>query len=304
MVNKESFLGCFFGLALGDALCASYEGGVPEKTLWLLIGKTRTGKKRYTDDTQMSLDVAKSLLEKNGIDQNHLSKTFASSYRWSRGYGIGASKMLRKIKNGAKWQEVNRSIYSQGSYGNGAAMRAPVVALYFYGKDNKLATAIEKVSEITHVHPLAIEGATLIALSTSFALSRSNFGELFNKLLENSKFKEYQIRIEIANTWIENNAAVDSKTVSRKLGNGIAATESCVTAIYIASRYINLPFSNMLNFIKKCSGDTDTIGAMAGAIWGAYNGLGGLSQSDIEKLESASKVEQLSIELYDKFLTI
>ena len=145
MKSKDSFSGCFFGLALGDALCAPYEGGVLERALWLLIGKTSAGKNRYTDDTQMSLDVAKSLLEKNGVDQDHLATTFASSYRWSRGYGAGASKMLRKIRNGANWQEVNRVVFACGSYGNGAAMRAPIVALYFYGNDRELSTAIGKV---------------------------------------------------------------------------------------------------------------------------------------------------------------
>ena len=184
MQSKDSFSGCFFGLALGDALCAAYEGGMVERALWLLIGKTSAGKNRYTDDTQMSLDVAKSLLEKNGVDQDHLATTFASSYKWSRGYGIGASKLLRKIQDGANWQEVNCAVFPQGSFGNGAAMRAPIVALYFYGNDRELATAIGKVSEITHAHPLAIEGAKLIALSTSFALSGLDFDKLFDKLLE------------------------------------------------------------------------------------------------------------------------
>ena len=302
MVHKELFLGCFLGLALGDSLCAPYEGGPVERVLWRLIGKTLTGKNRYTDDTQMSLDVGESLCENNGVNQDHLARTFASSYRWSRGYGIGAARMLKKIKKGSNWQEVNCSIYPEGSFGNGAAMRAPITALYFFGNDVEIIYAVKKVSEITHAHPLAIEGAGLIALSTSFSLSQSNVDELFKLLLENSKLEEYQIRLEIARQWIENKEAVDSRTVVKQLGNGIAALDSCVTAIYIASRYIDLPFSNMLKFIKKCSGDTDTIGAMAGAIWGAYNGMDSLNRSDIEKLEAASRIEQLSKTIYDRHL--
>ncbi len=302
MVNKDFFSGCFFGLALGDSLCAPHEGGILERALWCLIGKTRTGKKRYTDDTQMSLDVAKSLCENNGVNQDHLARTFASSYRWSRGYGIGAARMLKKIKKGSNWQEVNCSIYPEGSFGNGAAMRAPITALYFFGNDVEILHAVKKVSVITHAHPLAIEGAGLIALSTSFSLSQANVDELFKALLENSKLKEFQTRIEIAGQWIENREAVDSRTVVKQLGNGIAALDSCVTAIYIASRHIDLPFSDMLKFIKKCSGDTDTIGAMAGAIWGAYNGMDGLNRSDIEKLEAASRIEQLSDKIYDRHL--
>ena len=57
------YSGCFYGLALGDALCAPYEGGFLERGIWKLFGKTKAGKIRYTDDTQMSLDVAHSLLD-------------------------------------------------------------------------------------------------------------------------------------------------------------------------------------------------------------------------------------------------
>lgn len=302
MINKDLFSGCFFGLALGDTLCAPFEGGILERALWRLIGKTRTGKNRYTDDTQMSLDVAESLCKNKGVNQDHLAETFAASYRWSRGYGVGAARMLKKIKKGSNWQEVNCSIYPEGSFGNGAAMRAPITALYFFGNDVEIIDAVKKVSVITHAHPLAIEGAGLIALSTSSSLSQANVDELFKTLLENSRLKEYQTRIEIAGQWIENREAVDSRTVVKKLGNGIAALDSCVTAIYIASRHIDLPFSDMLKFIKKCSGDTDTIGAMAGAIWGAYNGMDSLNRSDIEKLEAASRIEQLSKIIYDRHL--
>lgn len=100
MINKDLFSGCFFGLALGDTLCAPFEGGILERALWRLIGKTRTGKNRYTDDTQMSLDVAESLCKNKGVNQDHLAETFAASYRWSRGYGVGAARMLKKIKKG------------------------------------------------------------------------------------------------------------------------------------------------------------------------------------------------------------
>ncbi|MEA3492310.1 MAG: ADP-ribosylglycohydrolase family protein [Campylobacterota bacterium] len=299
--NRDSFLGCFFGLALGDALCAPYEGGILERLVWQLISKSREGKTRYTDDTQMSLDVALSLLTQNGIDQNHLAQTFASSYRWSRGYGSAAAKILKKIKKGIPWYEVNRSVYPQGSFGNGAAMRAPIVALYHCGDEEQIANTTEEVSLITHAHPLAIEGAKLIALATSIALAQRDFADLWDRLMTESRLEPYQIRIARAKSWIESGEEIPSKRVAKELGNGIAATDSCTTAIYIASRFIDLPFDDMLLFIQNSSGDTDTIAAMAGAIWGAYNGVNSLPRSKIEQLESRSTIEEFSIELYAHF---
>jgi len=300
MADRNQFTGCFLGLALGDAMGAPYEGGLPEKMVWRLIGWTRTGKRRYTDDTQMSLDVAESTCRNGGIDQDDLARTFAASYRWSRGYGAGTAGMLKRIKQGAHWQEVNHSRHPEGSYGNGAAMRAPIAALAFYDDDDQIARAVQKISEITHIHPLAREGALLVALATSSALSRSSLKSLFETLLKNSTLQEYQVRLKTAEQWLTLRDTVSSATVVQQLGNGMAAVDSCVTALYIATRYIDLPFSKMLYFIQKCAGDTDTIGAMAGAIWGAYNGMNTLDRSDIETLESASRIEQLAEKLYHK----
>jgi len=131
MINSNKFSGCFLGLAIGDAYGAPFEGGPIERLLWKAIGKTKNGKVRYTDDTQMSIDLASSFIQNNGINQEHLATTFAENYHWSRGYGPSAAWLLKKIKNGANWQDVNRIKFKDGSFGNGAAMRAPILAMCF-----------------------------------------------------------------------------------------------------------------------------------------------------------------------------
>ena len=59
---KDKFIGTFIGLSLGDALGAPFEGGLIERFLWKFFSKTPTGKMRWTDDTQMSIDLAESIL--------------------------------------------------------------------------------------------------------------------------------------------------------------------------------------------------------------------------------------------------
>ena len=61
-MKAERFIGCVLGLATGDAMGAPYEGGPLERAIWRLIGKTRDGCSRWTDDTQMAIDLAESLL--------------------------------------------------------------------------------------------------------------------------------------------------------------------------------------------------------------------------------------------------
>lgn len=94
----DRFTGCLLGLALGDALGAPFEGGPIERAVWRIIGRTRDGRMRWTDDTQMSLDLAESLVANRALDLDDLAARFAKSYRWSRGYGPGAAKLLRRIE--------------------------------------------------------------------------------------------------------------------------------------------------------------------------------------------------------------
>ncbi len=54
----------------------------------------------------------------------------------------------------------------------------------------------------------------------------------------------------------------------------------------------------MLTQAYNLGGDTDTIGAMAGAIWGAFNGCNLIDKSKIQSIENAAKNFELSEQLY------
>jgi poly(ADP-ribose) glycohydrolase ARH3 len=298
MINADKYSGCFLGLAMGDAYGAPFEGGPIERLLWKAIGKTKEGKLRYTDDTQMSIDLACSFLHNKGINQQHLALTFANSYRWSRGYGPGAAWLLKKIKKGADWQDVNRAKFKDGSFGNGAAMRAPVLALCFPEDEIKLTKNTVKCAEITHAHPLAIEGAKLIALITYAALHDWSNETILNALPSWCYSDEFQSKVEFCIQSILSPAPVKTKILKNKLGNGIAAPQSCVTAIYFALKYRDQNYESMHTRITRLGGDTDTIGAMSGAIWGAFNGYNALDEGKVNTIENSEKILQISKQLY------
>ncbi len=137
---------------------APFEGGPLERFVWKLLGRTADGCLRWTDDTQMTIDLAESILEHNALNLDALAKRFADSYRWSRGYGAGAARLLKRIRKGQSWQQASTTIYKDGSYGNGAAMRAAVLAL-FYPKDQlALIAAARDSARITMpIHSASME---------------------------------------------------------------------------------------------------------------------------------------------------
>ncbi len=302
MIDESKYKGCLKGLAIADSYGAPYEGGVIEQLLWRLIGKTIKGKKRYTDDTQMSLDIAHSFLENNEIRQNHLAQVFASSYKWSRGYGPSAAKILKGIKKGKPWHELNRRKFKEGSIGNGAAMRAPVVALCHPSNDGILKDYIQKSAEITHAHPLAIEGAHIIAVATCMALNDAPNETILETLLSVSTSSIYKSKLRKCIGYTESCNSVDPKEVKEQFGNGILASESCITALFFGLRYRESGLEQMLEGIFKLGGDTDTIGAMAGGIWGALNGDKKMAHL-AKEVEDIDLIEHLAISLHCYHLT-
>lgn len=295
---EDKFIGTFIGLSLGDALGAPYEGGLIEQILWKFFSKTPTGEMRWTDDTQMSIDVAENIIEHKNINENTLAEKFAANYKWSRGYGPAASKVLKSISKGTKWEIASRLIYKDGSLGNGGAMRSQVIALRYFDNDDLLIQEISKATKITHAHPLAIEGAVLIGKTVSLALKDINPIEINKLIIENSMHMIFREKANLSLKWLEERLNISPKEVSKNLGNGMRATDSCITAIYLALRFQSKSFLEMIDFTKKCGGDVDTLCSMSGSIWGAFNGLKNIPKDLICNLEQADKIKSLASNLY------
>ena len=270
---ESCYAGCMLGLALGDALGAPYEGGVVERIAWKLIAR---GNLLYTDDTEMSIVAAESLLEHGGVDQDALATAWAKHSSWTRGYGTGTLRLLKLVAGGADWRDANRSVFPDGSFGNGAAMRVAPVALLFAGRDD-LDEQVAAASEITHAHPLGIEGARLVARAIDNALRDES------PLDVTSDHPEYAERLERARDGV----------VPRELGNSLLAHESAVTAICIAERAAS--FEELMEQAVTTGGDVDTIGAMAGAIWGARHGVEALPDTRVEERD---RIVELGRRLY------
>jgi hypothetical protein len=71
-----------------------------------------------------------------------------------------------------------------------------------------------------------------------------------------------------------------------------------VTAVYVAGRFLDRPFLELHEFVAACGGDVDTIGAMAGAIWGAANGVALLPADKLEQLEQRERLLAVALALH------
>lgn len=292
MDMKDRFTGCLLGLALGDAMGAPFEGSPPGgKSLARLPSLLR-----YTDDTEMALGVAESLTARRGLDPGHMAGTFARNFNPARGYGPGTTAVLNLIQRGVPWDRANRAVFPEGSFGNGAAMRAAPIGLFCWKDPVRLKEVTFGASAVTHDHPLAKEGALLITHAVALILQDKPPGEILDALMGVPEIKEYKDKLHSVGRLLK--ADEDTGEVIHSLGHGIEALESAPTAIYAFLRY-GSDYLETIEFCLSLGGDTDTISAMAGALAGAYLGRGGLPSEFLERLEDRGRIEALAVGLLE-----
>jgi len=295
MSLEDRFVGSMLGLAPGDAMGVKYEFGDYGYSLWVAMGCDKSGMLRWTDDTEMAIGLAESLVECKGVDPDRLAKRWAEKMQEVRGYGGGAVQLLDLIRQGAPWQKANRAVFPDGSFGNGAAMRAAPLGLYYHRDEDELREAVTSASRITHAHPLGIEGGLLVARAVALALAeRFDARRFLDELYEFSDRDEFSLRLALARKWMDQKAPIER--VREDLGTAVVAHKSVVTAIYSFCRFSD-DFQGLMKFIIELGGDTDTIGAMAGGIFGAKNGAAALPQDLLVKLEARGEIERIAREL-------
>lgn len=259
--------GALLGTFVGDALGMPFEGRPPEAVPERLeMVDARLGRGTYTDDTQMAIALAESLLECGGVDEEHLARAFLAAYDPRRGYGSGTRAVLALIANGTHAADAARRAFGgRGSLGNGAAMRVAPVAVRYADDPDALLEAARRSACVTHAHPVGIDAAAVQAAAVGAAL-RGEDPLAAARLLSELPSPE---------------------VVAAALGNGSTGHESVPAAIYAAAAHTL--FEDAVSFAVRYGGDTDTIGAMAGAIAGARGGADAIPSRWLDALEDGEK---------------
>jgi poly(ADP-ribose) glycohydrolase ARH3 len=172
---------------------------------------------------------------------------------------------------------------------------APVGLVFRHG--HELIWQQARLSSLpTHVHPLGIEGAQVLALAVGLASTLDNFvrEEFFGVL--SSRCVSMEFRGALTRV-----ARISDRRDLALFGNGVEATSSVVTAIACFGLTPD-SFEETIGNAILLGGDTDTIAAMAGAISGAYLGRSAIPQLVIDRLENRNQgrayIEQLAKDLY------
>lgn len=202
---------------------------------------------RFTDDTVMTLAVAKWLMD----DPSHKPDSLvAIMQELGRKYPYaGYGGMFRRWLNSD-----NPAPYN--SFGNGSAMRVSPVGLYA----NSLEEALELAritASISHNHPEGIKGAQAIAA----AVWMKKNGGMFNV---ESKIKSF-----VSSTF-GYNLNIKLEDIRDEYSFDVTCQGSVPIAIMAYLQRSHYPSEQSLRLAISMGGDSDTIGCMTAAIADAY----------------------------------
>jgi len=292
----DSATGALLGLACGDALGRPVEFQTPEQisqqfgivTAMLGNGTHNEPEGTVTDDTEMALCIARSLIEQQTFDGQDIAERFLEWYN-SGPFDIGlmTADALSEYKSGTSWRDAGKVVWErrheESNAGNGSVMRCVPHALAFADDEETLERVSRHSSAITHYDPRCTYGCVILnrtvagylrndsdPLADAIALVEEDApGELIEPL---KLLPEYTDESVLENTGYVvhtlETALFDAMTAD-------SAEEAIVTAV-------------------NRGGDTDTIGAVAGAIAGARFGASALPNHWLEPLQYSSKLEQLA----------
>jgi ADP-ribosyl-[dinitrogen reductase] hydrolase len=274
------------GSALGDALGATVEFctqseiraqyGVLRKIVgggWL---KLKPGE--VTDDTQMSLCVARSLAAV-GWSPGDIAERFAA---WFKGWPIDVGNTCRRgiaryINHGTV-----AGPFNEGDAGNGAAMRVAPVALATLADGGLLERWTVEQGHITHNHPLSDAACVLI-------------GRLIHLGCTGQPLERLQREAE------DTVARFPSFRFSPYRGLATAYVVDTVQTV-LHHFFSTHSFEECLVATVNQGGDADTTGAIAGAIAGAFYGPAQLPECWVRKLAPSlvGEIQDLSGHLVER----
>lgn len=282
----EKIEGILFGTFVGDSIGAAFDGWLPDMIPPLDVSYINANPpKTYTDDTQMTISVFEEMVENGHIDQQSLLQRILKRFSQWRGYGGGMLEVIEQWRDGRDIQTAAHSLYGGlGSFGDGAAMRAGAISAFY--KLDEVAELVEQVhlcSLLTHSHPFGIAGADLQAYAVLLALNDIPIEDWLTRFFSFPTESVFKIKFEAIKKCLEREAS--PQEAAREIGNGPDALDAVPAALFSVMRKPDSFTDAVLGGVSM-GGDTDTIGAMAGAVAGARFGLKAIPPEWLEKLEN------------------
>jgi len=289
LVGMDKAKGVIFGLAIGDAL------GWPIEFLQMPQITDRYGPEGitdlpdpalFTDDTQMSIAVAKALLGNGEKDIDTIMAAIRDEFiQWlhapdnNRAPGRACLQGVSNLERGMHWSTSG----VPDSKGCGSAMRVAPIGYLFQDDPLKLKKVARASCLCTHGHPTAEAAGIGAAYLVKLALDQIEPSQMIPKLLEftagiSDAFDQAILKINDCLHWEDQQKALSY------LGEGWVGEEAVALALYCFLKYPD-DYRKVVIRAANTNGDSDSIACIAGSISGAYLGASAIDPDWMRRIE-------------------
>ncbi|HBG05509.1 MAG: ADP-ribosyl-[dinitrogen reductase] hydrolase [Geobacteraceae bacterium GWC2_58_44] len=262
--------GAFIGLTVGDALGAPVEfmtrGEIRDKygVLKDMVGGgwLRLKPGQVTDDTEMSLCIARAIAKAGGWSLTGIADNLAA---WLRSKPIDVGDTCRRGIRNYMLRDVIETPPNEWDGGNGAAMRTLPVGLFTLGDQSLLERCTLQQAHITHNHALSDAASICIGRLLHLALTERSMQQM--------RREAEQMVAQFPTFCFD---------PYKGLATGyVVDTMQTVFHCFFRSR----SFEGCVIETVNQGGDADTTGAIAGALAGAYYGEESIPARWLKKLD-------------------
>lgn len=317
--REDQFVGALVGCAVGDALGAPFENRTRAEiaevtdltTEFRPFGKQawRRAAGQYTDDTQQTVAIARSMVDSGRVDGAGIAAEFVKL--WESGEIVGqgpvADRAVKRLMAGVPWHE---AAVADDLPWNGSAMRVSPIGLWNFDDADQLTKDATTSSIVTHQHPLAIAGAIATATavahaSTTGSIVTANFLQSASRSIaeQSPEFAEHILALRDWLTLDETTAleamasASGQKPHPRGFGISVHVEATVLASLYAFLKHPD-DYRATVELAIRVGGDVDTTAAIAGAICGAHNGVDAIPGHLIEGVKDSADIQDLGARLF------
>lgn len=221
---------------------------------------------QYSDDTQRAKCLAESLVTRHGYDRDDAASHYFRWYKSGTARGMGGSirQAMEAIDRGVALDRCG----VPGAKGNGTAMRALPLGIYFRRTPEFIGPASVLDAHITHVRDEAVDGTYVVAMLAAVALGPGNDPRPLTvndvkwvantlpkgtRLIQNALYRACLASVDTSGPLAE------MRSIKAELEGGVV--ETIGTAVH--ALLVGRDFHHVLELCIRCGGDTDTRAAIA-----------------------------------------
>jgi ADP-ribosylglycohydrolase len=286
---RERVIGCVLGLALGDALGAPFEfrrrEEIPHPLPAFQVGWMGLPPGRWTDDTAMARNLWRSLVEHGGLRTDDVLRRHVD---WLSTDPPDVGNLTRRVLSGVRegvLDAAERYVAERGpevSAGNGSVMYCAPLGAFRAARPELLVEEAPALSAITHWDGRCRTACLAITLAVAGLVRGESFEEAVGDAVEAVLGREGGEELEFL---------VEHAGRSRRIDGPDMGFTLFTAAIGLQVTAEGRGFEEGLRHVVSLGGDTDTNGAVAGALLGSLHGRIGLPGNWLDLLAERDAIE-------------